>query len=111
MRVREVTYAKSWEDALSVHEDWKGCSSSGQEEASSKEEEVMESMPVKSSSVIAKGYNALTQDMEMEFPNGTIGSFKAVSPDDSKWFDEQVSAGKALWAFRNAGYTFEKGEK
>ena len=71
----------------------------------------MERMPLKSRAVIAKGYNALTQDMEMEFPDGTIGSFKAVSPDDSKWFDEQVSAGKALWAFRNAGYTFEKGEK
>ena len=111
MRVREVTYAKSWEDALSVHEDWKGCSSCGQEEASSKEEEVMERMPVRSSVVIAKGYNALTKEMELEFKNGDVGSFTEVSPDDSKWFDEQVSAGKALWAFRNAGYTFEKGEK
>tara|TARA_R110000824_G_scaffold63495_5_gene166871 strand:- start:199 stop:414 length:216 start_codon:yes stop_codon:yes gene_type:complete len=71
----------------------------------------MERIPLKSRAVVAKGYNALTKDMEMEFPDGTIGSFKAVSPDDSKWFDEQVSAGKAVWAFRRAGYSFEKGEK
>ena len=68
-------------------------------------------MPLKSSAVTAKGYNALTKEMELEFPNGTVGSFKAVSPDDSKWFDEQESAGKAVWAFRRAGYAFEKGEK
>ena len=71
----------------------------------------MDRMPVKSSAVTAKGYNALTRDMEIEFPDGTIGSFTNVSPDDSKWFDEQKSAGKALWEFRRGGYTFEEGEK
>ena len=70
----------------------------------------MDRMPVKSSAVTAKGYNALTRDMEIEFPDGTIGSFTNVSPDDSKWFDEQRSAGQAMWAFRKAGYGFEKGE-
>ena len=49
--------------------------------------------------------------MEIEFPDGTIGSFKGVTPDDSKWFDEQKSAGKAMWEFRKAGYAFERGEK
>ena len=49
--------------------------------------------------------------MEIEFPDGTIGSFKDVTPDDSQWFDAQESPGKAMWSFRRAGYTFEKGEK
>ena len=49
--------------------------------------------------------------MEVEFPDGTIGSFQDVTQEDSQWFDEQESAGKALWAFRRAGYTFEKGER
>jgi len=71
----------------------------------------MDRMPVKSSAVTAKGYNALTKDMEIEFPDGTIGSFKNVSPDDSSWFDKQQSAGRALWEFRRGGYVFEKGEK
>ena len=71
----------------------------------------MERMPVKSSVVIAKGYNALTKEMELEFKNGDVGSFTEVSPDDSKWFDEQKSAGKALWEFRRGGDSFEKGEK
>jgi len=70
----------------------------------------MERTPVKSSVVIAKGYNALTKRMELEFNNGDIGSFTNVSTDDSKWFDEQRSAGQAMWAFRKAGYGFEKGE-
>ena len=106
-----MDYAKSWKDALSVHEDWKGCRRCCEEEASSKEEEVMDRMPVKSSVLIAKGYNALTKNMELEFKDGTVGAFKEVSPGDSIWFDEQESAGKAMWAFRRAGYTFEKGEK
>jgi len=71
----------------------------------------MNRIPVKSSVVIAKGYNALTKELELEFKNGDVGSFTGVSPDDSKWFDEQESAGKAVWAFRRAGYTFGKGGK
>ena len=71
----------------------------------------MDRMPVKSSAVTSKGYNALTRDMEIEFPDGTIGSFTNVSPDDSSWFDKQPSAGKALWEFRRGGYTFQKGER
>ena len=71
----------------------------------------MDRTPLKSSVVASKGYNPLPQDMEIEFPDGTIGSFKGVTPDDSKWFDEQKSAGKAMWEFRKAGYAFERGEK
>ena len=71
----------------------------------------MDRMPVKSSAIVAKGYNPLTKDMEIEFPNGVIGSLKDVSIEDSQWFDEQQSAGKAFWAFRRSGYSFEKGEK
>ena len=71
----------------------------------------MERMPVRSSVVIAKGYNALTKELELEFKNGDVGAFKEVSRGDSIWFDEQESVGKAMWAFRRAGYTFEKGEK
>ena len=71
----------------------------------------MERMPIKSSMLIAKGYNALTKEMELEFKDGTVGVFKEVNPGDSQWFDEQESAGKAMWAFRRAGYAFEKGEK
>ena len=71
----------------------------------------MDRMPVKSSAVTSKGYNALTRDMEIEFPDGTIGSFTNVSPDDSKWFDDQESPGKAMWAFHRSGYGFTKGEK
>ena len=71
----------------------------------------MERRPLQSSAVTSKGYNALTKDMEIEFPDGTIGSFKDVTPDDSTWFDGQESPGKAMWSFRRAGYIFEKGEK
>ena len=71
----------------------------------------MERMPVKSSVVIAKGYNALTKEMELEFKHGDVGSFTEVSPDDSKWFDDQESPGKAMWAFHRSGYGFTKGER
>ena len=71
----------------------------------------MNRMPVRSSVVIAKGYNALTKEMELEFKNGDVGSFTEVSPDDSKWFDDQESAGKAMWSFHRSGYGFKKGEK
>ena len=55
----------------------------------------MERTPVKSSVLIAKGYNALTRELELEFKNGAVGAFKEVSPGDSLWVDEQESAGKA----------------
>ena len=71
----------------------------------------MDRIPVKSSAIRSKGYNALTKDLEIEFTDGTIGAFINVSPDDSSWFDKQTSAGKAVWEFRRGGYTFEKGEK
>ena len=71
----------------------------------------MERMPVRSSVVIATGYNALTKEMELEFKNGDVGSFTEVSPDDSKWFDDQESPGKAMWSFHRSGYGFKKGEK
>ena len=53
----------------------------------------MDRTPLKSSVVASKGYNPLTQDMEIEFPDGTIGSFKGVTPDDSKWFEEECREG------------------
>ena len=71
----------------------------------------MDRIPVKSSAIRSKGYNALTKDLEIEFTDGTIGSFINVRHDDSSWFDKQTSAGKAVWEFRRGGYTFEKGEK
>ena len=49
--------------------------------------------------------------MELEFKNGDVGSFTEVSPDDSKWFDDQESPGKAMWSFHRSGYGFKKGEK
>ena len=71
----------------------------------------MERMPVKSSVVIAKGYNALTKEMELEFKNGDVGSFTEVSPDASKWFDAPERPGKAMWAVHRSGYGFTKGER
>ena len=71
----------------------------------------MERRPLKSSAIVSKGFNAFTKQMEVEFPDGTIGSFQDVTQEDSQWFDEQESAGKALWAFRRSGYSFEKGER
>ena len=47
--------------------------------------------------------------MELEFRNGDVGAFTDVSPSDSTWFDEQQSAGKAMWAFHRSGYGFKKG--
>ena len=69
----------------------------------------MERMPIKSSVIVSKGYNALTKEMELEFRNGDVGAFTDVSPSDSTWFDEQQSAGKAMWAFHRSGYGFKKG--
>ena len=99
-----------------ARKDWKEDGEShGQEgklQGKAKEgDEEMERMPVKSSVIVAKGYNALTNEMELEFKNGAVGSFREVSPSDSKWFDEQQSAGKAMWSFHRAGYGFTKGEK
>ena len=99
-----------------ARKDWKeNGESHGQEgklQGKAKEgDEEMERMPVKSSVIMAKGYNALTNEMELEFKNGAVGSFREVSPSDSKWFDEQQSAGKAMWSFHRAGYGFTKGEK
>jgi len=71
----------------------------------------MERMPIKSSVIVSKGYNALTKELELEFRNGDVGAFTDVSQDDSTWFDEQISAGKAMWAFQRSGYVFKKGEQ
>ena len=99
-----------------ARKDWKEDGEShGQEgklQGKAKEgDEEMERMPVKSSVIVAKGYNALTNEMELECKNGAVGAFREVSPSDSKWFDEQQSAGKAMWSFHRAGYGFTKGEK
>ena len=99
-----------------ARKDWKEDGEShGQEgklQGKAKEgDEEMERMPVKTSVIVAKGYNALTNEMELEFKNGAVGSFREVSLSDSKWFDEQQSAGKAMWSFHRAGYGFTKGEK
>jgi len=71
----------------------------------------MERTPVTSAAIIAKGYNALTREMDLEFHNGTTGAFSGVSQEDSTWFDSQQSAGKAMWAFHRSGYSFTKTEK
>ena len=71
----------------------------------------MERIPIKSSVIVSKGYNALTKELELEFKNGDVGAFPDVSPFDSAWFDEQISAGKAMWSFHRSGYSFKKGEK
>ena len=68
----------------------------------------MDRIAVTSKVIASKGYNALTKDMEVEFANGDIGSFKDLPVAWSSYFDEAVSKGTALWEFRKAGFGFEK---
>ena len=74
----------------------------------------MERTPVTSAAIIAKGYNALTREMDLEFHNGTTGAFSGVSQEDSTWLivnkvlvkqcGHSIEVGIALQKQRSKGY-------